>query len=1156
MSRTQNSIASLLEQFTRLQNNALAIVSKVSDLTTTNAETVSITILNDAGVEETFVAPSFGKIKSDIARLDQNIQQLAGLGESSSLVRMPDGTTRRIYEASILRDPKPVTSLQVPSTFTIKSNWFFESFLNPLLNIDLDVSGQVPDDMERAGVKRVILNADTDEKKQYFDETYKGRQDVQHDAFLIDLDASGIDYFVDEEVVDLPVAIVRFTGSFDVTRLSDEPTTVSVGDRSSITEIRRKYFLNKFTYTDVVSGLADTRTVKNGDRFVTADGSKYLVTSANPSEMSVVLKMESGSQPITIGAGTLSIYSETFKNKIVQVGVGHDERQVVFIKPIVPKFNVAASTWSPGIAFLSNELTISTTTGVQTLDDFYKTQVVDFGKVLMNAAMDKMVPSALGEKPDAPTLNAANFQVVAINRHKTSDKQREEINQKLASKVSLENEINQLNKAIDSKKKDLNASASRSEPERRQLRTDLDALARQKSSTVTLYNSVVKELATKAQSDPTISEPLKFRVRGFFPMPAAKISDATGPQEPVQFVTEYRYAAKDGTSQQAAELGFTDTDGKEKTGAFSNWVAVESPLRRKVYNEATGFYEWDLDDVQDADAVNINQVDIPISKGEKVQFRIKTLSEAGWPVNPVESDWSEIITVDFPENLSLVDSTAAALSEAQQEETKVKFQEELDARYLDLHLLTSFTNGDSYYAHDTSAIASGFYDATGNVINLYQKILSITNELIAIRELIQKAKGTLVTYLIDSAGNVTKLTNNSTTQLFAGYYKDLIKSGSGLSVTYDHGQVITATYTLRFENSAATALELASYLPGGAGVMAPQSATSTNNDYKNNRRYDLAPVSLTGISGPQPNTLYNEAPFQSAQVQGQWMYSRFKTVGLDQDLFSLTVPAGANTTVAQGVPTAPAGTTPVNGCYLLPTDPTLTVGTQDVLVWNGQALNAGNGYLSEFCLHKDHPIAATIYSATSFVPQIAGGGPMVYPGAAHSDFFWMDVTLPDGTKQLEYVQALPYSGGATTLQHYPGKLGFSKNDELTIGKYTCGAYCFFAPTDYEQIRVEGTTELAKKLLEFGEEKGINIPFVFQFRCSDKLGYIGGYRQSGTISNITYTKKLGVDVQVKGEAPFSFDIEVSTKYEQDSLVQPTYIPNNALQSLRSIRDNQR
>ena len=53
-------------------------------------------------------------------------------------------------------------------------------------------------------------------------------------------------------------------------------------------------------------------------------------------------------------------------------------------------------------------------------------------------------------------------------------------------------------------------------------------------------------------------------------------------------------------------------------------------------------------DVNDPDIVNINQVDIPITPNEKVEIRIASVSEAGFPYNPLKSDYSTSVTVDFP----------------------------------------------------------------------------------------------------------------------------------------------------------------------------------------------------------------------------------------------------------------------------------------------------------------------------------------------------------------------------------------------------------------------------------------------------------------------------------------------------------------------------
>ena len=57
-----------------------------------------------------------------------------------------------------------------------------------------------------------------------------------------------------------------------------------------------------------------------------------------------------------------------------------------------------------------------------------------------------------------------------------------------------------------------------------------------------------------------------------------------------------------------------------------------------------------IEDVQNADTPNINQIDLSVQVNERVDIRIKSISEVGWPDSAVESSWSEILTVDFPDN--------------------------------------------------------------------------------------------------------------------------------------------------------------------------------------------------------------------------------------------------------------------------------------------------------------------------------------------------------------------------------------------------------------------------------------------------------------------------------------------------------------------------
>jgi hypothetical protein len=117
---------------------------------------------------------------------------------------------------------------------------------------------------------------------------------------------------------------------------------------------------------------------------------------------------------------------------------------------------------------------------------------------------------------------------------------------------------------------------------------------------------------------------------------------------------------------------------------------------------------------------------------------------------------------------------------------------------------------------------------------------------------------------------------------------------------------------------------------------------------------------------------------------------------------------------------------------------------------------------------------------------------------------------------------------------YPNKLGFTENDRYLIGKYTCGGYLFLGPPTASTIQVEGSTALASRYVQQGEANAINVPLIFQFRATDYLGYIGGYNLDGNPSNITYQKKIGVDIQVRNTAPFSFDLVATGSFKQETL----------------------
>jgi hypothetical protein len=283
------------------------------------------------------------------------------------------------------------------------------------------------------------------------------------------------------------------------------------------------------------------------------------------------------------------------------------------------------------------------------MEQFYIDYVYDYGVVLQDLVAKK-TPNKLAGTPIAPTLNLTNFKVVQINKHLTDTPDSNLIKQKHNYPMTLKTEIEQLQDALVSKNNKVKFTRFQSESAKKQASLESEELIRKKDSRSKLLSTVTQEIIDLSKNPNNKVEP-KFRVRGFWTMPDAIVTRGTRPQEIVQFRVQYRYVSKDGSEAPVETFAVDSTQTK---AAFSNWVEFKTDARKRTYNPATGAYTWEIEDIEKADTPNINQIDIAIQPNEKVEMRIKSISEVGWPESPTESDWSEILSVDFPTDLNNV----------------------------------------------------------------------------------------------------------------------------------------------------------------------------------------------------------------------------------------------------------------------------------------------------------------------------------------------------------------------------------------------------------------------------------------------------------------------------------------------------------------------
>ena len=926
----QNSIQTLLPELLRMFNNSMESFEKVNQAITSSLDSVTVDLQNDDGTISRVTIPSFGFLKNSIERVDRNLDVITNISGGDSSMRLADGTFRKLVLARLPVEAPTLTSINSVNSFDVKSNWFFEGLINPLLYVTFDLTGQVPIDTERAIVKRYILNTDTQSKINYFNNNFNSRSDLVYDTFLQDVVNLNMTFVLDEEVVDLPPRNKKYTGNFSVIRISDVEVTEEVNGVSQTTT-KKLYKLNKTTYTDIEAEFPDTMGLKIEDSLeVISDpvNTRYEILQIDKSTSSVVLELIEGAQPVLIGADVLKIASSTNETVELDVSIGFDERCVTFVKPIDPESKIPAVEWSPGSGFYTSELTITNQAGTdESLATFYQQQAIDFGSFLLSFAQDKIPTTKQGIKPNAPEINADDFKVKLINGQVTNSDAVVQLVDLNNAKNSLEAELKEYDTAISSMRTRIQTTNYATAVERDADKNELQGLITTRSSQAELYSSLVKEISAKGEDNSVGSVVPKYRARGFWPMPEPKSAPATGVQDIVQFVTRYRYLSADGAANPVNEFEFQDGIGTS-SGAFSNWVQISSTVRPREKNSTTGLYEWVAIDDDNAESININQLDVPVRKGEIVEVQVKSVSEAGWPSNPLESNWSNSVRVDFPANLSSDGPVETILAENKEDLARIALEEDLEEKGIDEHLSSSFVANEKYFAHTAPTIASGFLSENQTPVDLFTKLVDIQNTLAEFSEILRVLSGKLVVTLVDELGNSTALNRNTLTKVFAGFYQSEVQD-----LDDPRGAIVSKTFFINLANSEQTTLQLISRVTGNRGRMTKQSEnpnpispatfldgtgatiipatypwlddsaanqnsgvatyTTDDSDYNTMRKYDLTPILLTNPTVPVGDPFGQDIsmpPYQSAQNKGQFIFSRFKDVSSEEVFYDYVNP--------------------------------------------------------------------------------------------------------------------------------------------------------------------------------------------------------------------------------------------------------------------------
>lgn len=718
--------------------NMSTLIDKVNDVINI-AEGINNSISgSDAEItvktsDSSITLPSYANIIERVRRAENTV---ATFTRGYGVVETDDGTYRKISVETVSKPPQDIVNSSVISTFGIDPNWFFESLQYPRCVIRLDLAGQIDPVSDRAYVNRVIIDSrgTVSNGTMSVIEFYNANilnQNLNYQDLIELLEQYNVQYREDKSEIDFPLTYEKYSGDFAVqsVRLLKNSEGVS----------QVWYFLDTLNYAEVDENgyiLNNTHVLDVND-YLRFDDALYKIVEISQSQKRVRLEYAVGYS--TIGQGSiLEFYNQPFTEKIIDVGIGIHEIDILYVKGVNEQFNLLSRNWSNPVTFYTDDLVFEDNPDM-TFSSYYSTYVADFGAAWIAQAKERQISNYNGLKPYAPVLNADNLQVVQINTQLEATLDSETYNDLTSEIAATKSNITALRQTIASNKDLLIQSSSQDERENIQnlINTDTTSL----NTYTTQYYSLVEELNTLLNESGAIGYSPKYHIRGFFAIPEPRYTDETnklGEQNVIGFEIKYRYLHTDETGVKLSTFEYTDQDNILQTGVFTDWNIITSTIVEKKYDSSTDEYSWDYARTSDGDAVNINQIDIPIRSGEKVEIKARSISEAGYPYNPLKSDWSNSVIISFPDNLTTNDSVTTILETVKDDMTAVVLQETLTAAGVYTHLADS----NSTYKHTANNISYTdiTYDSSGKATNVVEVSLQEKmDELVkTIRELQEK----------------------------------------------------------------------------------------------------------------------------------------------------------------------------------------------------------------------------------------------------------------------------------------------------------------------------------------------------------------------------------------------------------------------------------
>ena len=837
------NVADYLTQIESLTKTNLQILKTINDSFFTKKSHL-ISEIDDSK----YVIPSFLSLENRINMLQDNFENLVKAPETCEAYFNFDGNTRAIEVRKYSHVPDSV-SLPLVNSFNTEQNNIFKDFLTPVPYINLDLP-TLPNDIVEVNVKKIVAKSPAAQNmfksKLEQVETYKDANgnDATRTVYklsanetygniykILDNLVSNVDYTEYDAVYKLPTIQNIGTGTYVIENVLSD--TINE-DLEELVTLKINSALTYKLFNDTIE-----KPLQVGDELLNFDGTgKVVITNISPALNTITVKIVNGEYLNFVGTESYDTNNGTdihdlsklrfhmsvdyTSNKYIKVPLEEDQYIFVAVAPINSRMNTQAS-WGTGIVVNAHGLMNNNNSFLT----YYNQNVRNIGDTLfeitsMNSSLLSALPQSTFENLTSfkPSLNVDSLSVMHINKHLNNSVPVENIRNAYAQKKNSEAVLSDIQIKIN----DINDRLSSITFDdvtgmRDTLTMQLSKLTAQKNELLTAINNSINIITLNANSSEVPIEGAKYRIRGFYKsnesVDGIHINDHV-----IGIKVQYRYKNVNAHVGNAVSIN----DGDENF-IYSDWNDMLSYNKSKIARCIDGNYSYHFEESnENKNEPSYNQIDIPISQGETVDVRVKLIYDYAYPYIQMQSDWSNIVNVKFPDEFCKDISVLSIIEENNNDIEHNRFTNILTDNGVFTHIGDSVTDQTTIYYHKPDNIASGFYTDERRIIPLKDKLMSMVNDIALLKSELLGHDEACKVFLSVGENNMEVISGTDNILQLTAYNEFITNDNSGATnsffdgvYSFDKG-IVSVMLNLSIQNTSDRAIKLYSVFPGNRNV--------------------------------------------------------------------------------------------------------------------------------------------------------------------------------------------------------------------------------------------------------------------------------------------------------------------------------------------------